>query len=484
MISAEVAPFVRTGGLADVVNELPRSLTALGHDVRVLTPWYRAIAEQGVQAPVVGAGLAIKSLPLPEGVPRTFDLRQGRLPGSRVPVYFVDQPAYFNRDGLYGDAGGDYADNGDRFGFLSLAAFSACKAVGFVPDVIHINDWHAGLVPVYLKAHFRADPHFARTGSLCTVHNLAFQGLFPDWQFARCGLGSELFTAEGLEFYGQMNTLKGALLFSDRINTLSPRYAEEIRSAEYGCGLEGVLRTRAADLSGIINGVNTDEWNPATDLHLGVRYGPDTLERKDAIKRDLRHELGLPEADVPLVAMVSRLDCMKGLSLIEEIADYLMHLDLQFVLLGKGDPRIEANFRRLGEIYAERFVIRLAYDVPLAHRIIGGADMTLMPSRFEPSGQNQLISLRYGTVPVVRAVGGLADTVRDYDPRSGRGNGFAFSEYNSMGLFNAIQRALDLYRDRAAWRRLQRAGMAEDYSWLASARQYEQLYRAIAASHA
>lgn len=484
VVSAEVAPFVRTGGLADVVGQLPRALAGLGHDVRVLSPWYRKIAQEGTPAPVIRESVSLAEHSLPEEMPRAFSLREGRLPGSEIPVYFVDQPAYFDRDGLYGDEQGDYHDNGDRFIFLARAAFAACKALRFKPDVMHVHDWHSGLVPVYLRNNYRTDPLFEKTGSLSTIHNLAFQGLFPDRQFARTGLDPELFTTEGLEFYGQMNTLKGALLYSDKINTLSPRYAEEIRNPEYGCGLEGVMRAREADLSGITSGLCTLEWDPQTDVHLAARYGPDSLGRKADAKRALKKELGLPADDVPLVAMVARLDGMKGLSLVEEIADYLMHLDLQFVLLGTGDGRIQDSFRRLAETYPEKAAVRLCYDVPLAHRIAAGADLSLMPSRFEPSGQNQLISLRYGTIPVVRSVGGLADTVHDYDVRTGKGNGFAFSEYNSMALFNAIQRALEVYKDAGAWRRLQLAGMAEDHSWAASARKYETLYREIVAIRA
>ena len=483
LVSAEVAPFVRTGGLADVVSELPRAQADLGHDVRVILPWYRNIAQQRIDAVLLRESVELGP-GMPEDMPSTFGLRQGWLPSSKIPVYFVDQPAYFDRQGPYGDEQGDYRDNGDRFIFLARAVFAACQSLDFKADVLHLNDWHGGMVPVYLRNSFREEALFKNTGSLYTVHNLAFQGLFPEWQFARTGLDPELFTTEGLEFYGQMNTLKGGLLFSDKINTLSPRYAEEIRNPEYGCGLEGVMRIREKDLSGIISGLDSVEWNPATDVHLPVRYGPDSLDRKADIKRALKKELGLPADDVPLVAMVSRLDAMKGLSLVEEIADYMVHLDLQFVLLGMGDARIQENFRRLAETYPEKVSFRLAYDIPLAHRIAGGADLSLMPSRFEPSGQSQLISLRYGTVPVVRSVGGLADTVQDYDARTGKGNGFAFSEYNSMALFNSIQRALEVYKDKAAWRRLQQAGMAEDHSWLASARQYEKLYREIVDLHA
>jgi starch synthase len=481
VVSAEVAPFAKTGGLADVAGALPRALSALGHDVRVLMPWYKKLADDGVQAPVIKAGVKLDPATLPEEMPKSFELRSAPLPGSKVPVYFIDQAAYFNREKLYGDSSGDYADNGDRFVFFARAALAAARAVGFQPDVVHLNDWHTGFVPVILRTQLAEDPFFAKTGTLFTIHNLAYQGLFPDWQHGRTGLDWGLYNTEGLEFYGQLNTMKGALLFADLINTVSPRYADEIKTQEFGCGLEGVLRGRAADLSGIINGLDYEEWDPATDAQLPYRYSPGKLEDKAKVKAALKKELGLPDDDVPLVAMVTRLDNMKGLSLVDEITDYLMHLDLQFVLLGTGEPRFQESFSRLAEYYPEKASVNLKFDNGLAHRIEAGADLFLMPSRFEPCGLNQLISLRYGTVPLVRAVGGLADTVREMDHKAGSGNGFVFSEYNSMALFNAIQRALEVYKDKATWRKLQRNGMAEDHSWGASAKEYEKLYRKIVA---
>jgi starch synthase len=480
LVSAEISPFAKTGGLADMAGELPRALAALGHDVRVLSPWYRKTAEQGTVASVVRGGVQLEGPGLPEEMPRVFTLRQASLPGTQIPAYFVDQPAYFDREGLYGDAQGDYRDNGDRFVFLARAALAVCKTLAFKPDVIHLNDWHTGLVPVYLKNTFRDDAFFKQTGTLFTVHNLAYQGLFPDWQFGRTGLDWSLFTTDGLEFYGQLNTLKGALLFSDRINTLSPHYAEEIRNVEFGCGLEGVLRGRGPDLSGIVSGLDVQEWNPATDRRLPHTYGPDSLEDKAKMKRAIKAELNLPEDDVPLVAIISRLENRKGLDLVEEIADYLMHLDMQFVLLGVGENRFQESFTRLAQTYPEKAAVCLRVDLDLAHRLVAGSDILLAPSRVEAGSQIQLIALRYGTIPVVRAVGSLADTIVDYDPRSGAGNGIVFSEYNSMALFNSIQRALELHKDKDAWRKLQRTGMAEDHSWAAAAKQYEKLYREVA----
>lgn len=481
IVSAEVAPFAKTGGLADVAGALPRALAKLGHDVRVLMPCYRQVSEGPWDLKLAKGGLQLEGAGLPDDMPRSFQLRESVLPGSQIPIYFVDQPQYFDRERLYGPVGEDYADNGDRFVFFARAALASLKALAFLPDVIHLNDWHTGFLPVYLRTTFRDDAFYKRISTLFTVHNLAYQGLFPDWQFGRTGLDWNLYTAEGLEFYGQMNTMKGALLFSDKLNTVSPRYAEEIRTAEFGCGLEGVLRGRSADLSGIINGLDIEDWDPLTDKNLPVNYGPESLEKKAQVKRELKKELGLPDDDVPLVAMVTRLDNMKGLSLVEEITDYIMHMDMQFILLGNGDPRFHESFQRLADTYPDKAAVRLKFDNGLAHRFEAAADIFLMPSRFEPCGLNQLISLRYGTVPVVRAVGGLADTVAEFDPKTGKGNGFIFHEYNSMGLFNALKRALEVYRTPAAWRQLQRQGMAADFSWSASAKKYEALYRELVA---
>ena len=481
IVSAEVAPFAKTGGLADVAGALPRALAKLGHDVRVIMPCYRQVAEGPWDLKLAKGGLQLEGAGLPDDMPRSLQLRESVMPGSAIPIYFVDQPQYFDRERLYGPLGEDYPDNGDRFVFFARAVLAALKGLAFLPDVIHLNDWHTGFLPVYLRTTFRDDAFYKRISTLFTVHNLAYQGLFPDWQFGRTGLDWNLYTAEGLEFYGQMNTMKGALLFSDKLNTVSPRYAEEIRTPEFGCGLEGVLRGRSADLSGIINGLDVEDWDPLTDKHLPVTYGPESLEKKAQVKAALKKELGLPDDDVPLVAMVTRLDNMKGLSLVEEITDYIMHMDMQFILLGNGDPRFHESFQRLADTYPDKCAVQLKFDNGLAHRFEAAADIFLMPSRFEPCGLNQLISLRYGTVPVVRAVGGLADTVSEFDPKTGKGNGFIFHEYTSMGLFNALKRALEVYRNQAQWRQLQRQGMAADFSWSASARKYEALYRELVA---
>jgi starch synthase len=389
----------------------------------------------------------------------------------------IDQPEYFERERFYGDEAGDFGDNLDRFAFFAHAALAAAESEGFIPDVIHCHDWHSGLIPAFLRTLYAQDPHWSKVGTLYTVHNLAYQGLFPEHLFHRSGLPSSLWNAEGVEFYGQLNFMKSAIRFADKINTVSPRYAEEIQTQELGCGLEGVLRTRKADLSGIINGLDYTEWSPEIDPHLSVKYSKDSLDLKAKFKHEFIQSQKLdwnPEA--PLIAVVSRLDNMKGLNLLEEIMDYLIHMDLNFILLGTGDPRYMESFKRVGETYPDKASIHLTFSNALAHQIEAAADIFLMPSRFEPCGLNQLISLRYGTVPVVRQTGGLADTVKEYDPKTGTGNGFTFHEFNSMGLFNAIKRALELYAQKDKWRALQSHGMSQDFSWAASARHYSELY--------
>ncbi len=475
-IAAECAPFAKTGGLADVVGALPKALAGLGHETRLVMPFYKSMRDSGW-----GKTLVKSSVHFPAWVPETrvlreFDIREDKLPGSEIPVWMLDQPLYYERERFYGDEKGDYADNLDRFAFFAHAALQACIATGWIPDVIHAHDWHAGLVPVYLRTLYSKSP-LAKASVVYTVHNLAYQGLFPDHQFVHLGLPGELFIAEQLEFYGQVNFMKAALLFADRVNTVSPRYADEIRGQEFGCGLDGVLRKRGETLSGIINGLDYSEWSPEHDKHLPAHYSVQALDRKKQVKAELLKLCGFEgDDDLPLLAVISRLDNMKGLNLIEEIMDYLMHMDLRLVLLGTGDPRFHESFQRVAEMYPDRCSVHLKFDNAVAHLIEGGSDIFLMPSRFEPCGLNQLISLRYGTVPVVRAVGGLADTVKEYDPKTGLGNGFTFHEFSSMGLFNAIQRALEAYKDSQLWAKIQKTGMSADYSWAASARAYVTLY--------
>jgi starch synthase len=484
-VSAECAPFAKTGGLADVCGSLPKALAALGHEVRVVLPYYKTVRTGGFGKTLLKAGVALSALAPESGIKRVFQLRKDLLPGAAIPVYMIDQPEYFERERFYGDEHGDFGDNLDRFAFFAHAALAAAESEGFKPDIVHCHDWHTGLIPAYLRTLYAGASFWEKTGTLFTIHNLAYQGLFPEHLYGRSGLPGSLWNTDGVEFYGQLNFMKAALRFADRINTVSPRYAEEIKGVELGCGLDGVLVERRGELSGIINGLDYGEWSPESDPHLSRKYSKDTLDNKEKFKQDFIKDFKLdwnPEA--PLLGVVSRLDAMKGLNLLEEIMDYLIHMDLNFILLGTGDPRYMESFKRIGETYPDKASIHLTFSNELAHKIEAASDIFLMPSRFEPCGLNQLISLRYGTIPVVRATGGLADTVKEYDPKGGGGNGFIFHEFNSMGLFNAIKRALELYPQKPKWRKLQQTGMGQDFSWGASAKHYDELYKKIGGIHA
>jgi starch synthase len=479
-VSAECAPFAKTGGLADVCGSLPKALAALGHEVRVVLPFYKTVRIAGFGKTLLKTGVTISALAPESGIKRVFQLRKDLLPGAAIPIYMIDQPEYFERDRFYGDESGDFSDNLERFSFFAHAALAAAESEGFKPDIIHCHDWHTGLIPAYLHTLYAQDKTWKNTGTLFTIHNLAYQGLFPEHLYGRSGLPGALWNTAGVEFYGQLNLMKAGLRFANRVNTVSPRYAEEIQGVEMGCGLDGVLVERKADLSGIINGLDYSEWSPDIDPHLSTKYSKDSLDLKLKYKHDFISSLKLDwNPDVPLLGVVSRLDNMKGLNLLEEIMDYLVHMDLNFVLLGTGDPRYMESFNRIGQTYPDKASIHLTFSNELAHKIEAASDIFLMPSRFEPCGLNQLISLRYGTVPVVRATGGLADTVKEFDPKAGTGNGFVFHEFNSMGLFNAIKRAVELYQNKEKWRKLQLTGMNQDFSWTASARHYSELYKKI-----
>lgn len=463
-----------------MAGSLPKALAALGHDVRVVLPYYRTVKQGGFGKAVFATGVKLSNVAPDTGLERNFDLRKDLLPGSSIPVYFIDQEKYFDREKLYGDESGDFPDNLERFAFFAHSVFSAAIESGFVPDIIHCHDWHTGMIPIFLRIHYKEVEAFKKAGTLFTVHNLAYQGLFPDHQYGKLGLPTELFQAEGLEFYGQVNFMKTALRFADRINTVSPRYADEIQGMEFGCGLEGVLHARRQDLSGIINGLDYTAWSPEIDPYLNIKYSKDSLDLKTKFKCEFVKSLGLDwDCDAPLLGVVSRLESMKGLDLLEEIMDYLMHMDMNFILLGTGEPRFMESFKHIGETYPDKASVHLTFNEAMAHRIEAASDFFVMPSRFEPCGLNQLISLRYGTVPVVRQTGGLANTVSEFDSKTLKGNGFTFHEFSSMGLFNAIKRALELYKNKDLWRTLQKNGMSADYSWGASARQYVDLYNTI-----
>jgi len=471
-VSSEVAPWSKTGGLGDVAGALPRALAARGHDVAVVTPRYRSVdpARHGLERldhtlrlRDDGAGLWVKR-------------------AGRARTYFVEHDRFFgSRPGLYGDARGDYADNAERFALLCRAALALPAALGLRPRIVHVNDWQSGLVPFLLRQEHGHDAALAWARTVFTIHNLAYQGVFPKHVVPALGLPWDVFRYEAMEFHDQLNFLKAGLVFADALTTVSPTYAREILGHEAGNGLDPLLRHRAGDLTGILNGIDTHEWDLATDPHLPAHFTAEDLSGKAVCKAALQRELGLPvRADLPLVAMVGRIADQKGHDLVVHALVELLARDLQLALLGSGRPDWEESLRAGARAHPDRMAARIGFDEGLAHRMEAGADLFLMPSRFEPCGLNQMYSLRYGTVPVVRAVGGLEDTVEDFDGWS-RGTGFKFREYTPQAMLLAVRRALEAFRDRKAWLGIVRRGMAQDFSWERSAASYEALYGRLGA---
>lgn len=471
--ASECVPFAKTGGLADVVGALPRSLAALGHQVTVYLPKYKQTRLP--QAPVVIPSVTV---PFDDRYRFASVLDGGRQAG--VQFYFIDFPQFFERDALYGTPLGDYSDNAERFALYSRAVLEASKILG-VPDVFHCHDWQSALVPVLLRSLYAEDPAFARTPVVFTIHNMGYQGLFPPETLPLLQLPWDLFTMAKLEFFGKANFLKGALIFSDFVTTVSKKYSQEIQTTEYGFGLEGVLRGRAATVTGILNGVDYNEWSPETDKFAVAHYSSADLTPKQECKRDLLKEFGVANGDtkLPVIGIVSRFAAQKGFDLISQVADRLAREELIIVALGTGDKEYEDLFRRLNKQYPRKFAVKVAYDNAIAHKIEAGADMFLMPSHYEPCGLNQIYSLRYGTVPVVRATGGLDDTIESWDAKTGKGTGFKFTEYTGDALLAAIRTALAAYKDQTSWQTLMRNGMSKDFSWDASAREYVKVYERV-----
>lgn len=475
MVTSEAHPFAKTGGLAEVAAALPAALARLGHSVTVVLPRYQgvspgAVPPERIDLPLGSSGVSVGFIdqPLTDG----------------VKAVLVDVPELFDRPGLYGVDGRDFPDNARRFAVLSRAALEYARLQGQPLDVIHAHDWQAGLVPVYQKMQLADDPIVGRATVVFTIHNLAFQGVFPRQALEAAGLGWNVFTPDAVEYWGNVSFLKGGVNFSERITTVSPRYAREILTPEFGFGFEGVLRQRSADVLGILNGIDTDRWNPATDPFT-ARYSAKNLTGKREAKAALLRELGLPldEAALarPVVGLISRLTYQKGFDLIEEAAPTLMALNATWAMLGSGEPRYEHMWRVLAAHHPDRVSATIGFNERLAHMIEAGADMFLMPSRFEPCGLNQLYSLRYGTVPVVRATGGLDDTV--IDAAEPGGNGIKFSAAAPGALITAVRRALELFEDRGKWEKLQQAGMATDPSWDVSAGEYVKVYRGGRGNH-
>lgn len=470
--TSEITPFSRAGGLADVSHDLTLTLARMGHEVIVVTPKYRQTRN---------TGLSLQPMPNVLEVPISWMKKPAKVWMShldhQVIVYFIERDELYDREGLYGNEFGDYQDNAERFIFFSRAVMELCRSLDLRPDVLHGNDWQTGLIPVYLKTLYAGDPALKSASSLFTIHNLGYQGLFWHYDLHLTGLGWEFFTPDVLEFFGKLNLMKGGIVFADLINTVSPNYRKEILTPTYGFGLDGVLRSREKDLYAVLNGVDYRVWDPAQDPHISAPYTKEHPENKRQCKTQLQESFNLKKrSDLPIIAVISRLLDRKGMDLISRIFPRLMQIEVEVVFMGAGADAYHSWVREAKEKYSNLIGFIEEYQDPMAHRIQAGADMLLMPSLYEPCGLEQLIALKYGTIPIVRAVGGLEDTVEDYQPKTDQGTGFKFKEYDEEHLLQAIQRSITVYRDKPRWKRLMERAMSRDFSWEQSAAQYLVLY--------
>ena len=467
IVTAEAVPFAKTGGLADVVTALAKELLKAGIEITVMMPLYPGIS-------VIPTGLITPLTLSFAGRSVTYSIVSASHQG--VKFIFVDAPSYFRRSGVYGESGTDYKDNDERFIFFARACLEYYSRRGERPDVLHCNDWPTGLFPLFLRTHYSHD-ELSKTPVVFTIHNIAYQGNFPGERFGLLELGGEYFTSDYLEFYGHVSFLKAALLYSDILTTVSKRYSQEIQTPEYGSRLDGVLRSRNNRLFGVLNGIDEEVWNPEKDPMLISNYSVKSLEGKVACRKDLLSEAGFDaETSRPVIGMISRLAAQKGFDLMEEAAERILNMDSLLLVLGTGEKRYEVFFESLRLRRPDQVAIAMKFDNVLAHKIEAGADMFLMPSRYEPCGLNQMYSLKYGTVPIVRATGGLDDSVQEWDSQSGTGNGFKFSEYTSESLLNAAARARKAFEDKEAWQTIMKNGMKGNYSWKSSALQYLTIY--------
>ena len=471
--ASEAVPFAKTGGLADVAGALPVHLEKLGHHVCLIMPYYRMAKKSQLHIEDTGHTIVVQiSDKLVEG--RIFRSTLG----DDVTVYLIRNDDYYDRPELYSTPEGDYTDNAERFIFYSKAVLKVLKKFNLKPDIIHCNDWQTGLIPVLLKYQEQDNNLFEHTATVFTIHNLAYQGLFWHLDMPLTNLSWDVFTPEGIEFFGKINLMKAGIVFSDVINTVSKKYSKEIQTPEFGCGLEGVLTKRSKDLYGIVNGVDYQRWNPEIDPFIKCKYSPSDMRGKKLCKEDLLLEFGLKNRkDVPVIGIISRLADQKGFDLIAEAIEDIMKLDIFFILLGTGSEKYHRLFKSIAEKYPQKAGIKLTFNNRLAHKIEAGSDFFLMPSRYEPCGLNQLYSLKYGTIPIVRATGGLDDTIKNYNPKTKQGNGFSFKTYSSKAMLAKIKEALKVYHSKDEWKHLVLRCMELDYSWLRSAKLYEQLYR-------
>lgn len=481
-IAGEMVPYCKTGGLADVVGALPKELIKFGANVTAVIPYYRQVAEW-FESQEKKPQIVVDNLPffLP-GYTGSACVHQ-LIDEKGVRVLFIDYPSAFDREALYTESGQDYEDNLMRFAIFSKAALEACKVLNIRPDIIHAHDWQAAMAVVFLKTHYRLDSFFDQTKAVLTIHNLGYQGRFPGNQYPALDLPWDYFNPEYLEYFGQVNVLKGGIIFADRITTVSPTYAEEIKTPEQGAGLDGVLVSRSQVLSGILNGVDYSDWDPRTDKFIPQNYWIDDLSKKMACSVALRNEMHLPESQGPLIGMVGRLAEQKGLELVIEAIDDIVKLDCQMVVLGTGEPKYHDALSQAAVKYPHHIAVKIGFSNALAHLIEAGSDMFLMPSKYEPCGLNQLYSLRYGTVPIVTATGGLKDTIDNFTEarlEKGKATGFVMRTFSSASLVSTLRKAVDLYRsDPAKWQKLMIAGMKKDFSWPRQAKKYHELYSSL-----
>jgi starch synthase len=476
-LSSEVTPFAKTGGLADVSGSLPVALKRAGLDVRIVMPFYRTIKEGTVKT-----CLLAKDLEVPFGdrllkvnIFETFL-------GEDIPVYLVDREDMFDRPGLYGNTKGDYYDNLERFSLFSHSSLKTAQAIGFRPDIIHCHDWQTGLVPALLKGPYKSSAVFSNAATVFTIHNMGYQGIFPPEKINITGLsGPQFFHPEGLEYWGRISLLKAGIVYSDAVTTVSPTYAREVLINEYGLGMEGVLLSRSKSLHGILNGVDYNEWDPSKDPDIPANYTSSMISGKKRCKAALLRDAGLdPDfKDRPLIGMISRLDKQKGLDILIQSLDDIIKLDSGLIILGSGDEAIQNKLLDAVDRFPGRVAIHTGFNNPLAHRIMAGADIFLVPSRYEPCGLTQMYALKYGTVPVVRATGGLNDTIDQYDEKLMTGNGLKFGTYDPVELFNAVKQAVSLFKDKKIWQRLMKTGMKSDFSWDRSAKRYLDIYNSV-----
>jgi len=479
-VAAEVAPFAKTGGLADVAAALPKALAERGHEVALILPKYLMVDRGGFETEPIDLPLLFRI----DDEERTGWIHRGKIPDTDIPVYFVVNDDFYNRNGLYQEGGKDYPDNLARFTFFCRSVLELLRSDEFPADVVHCHDWQTALIPIYLKTLERENPILSKIKTLFTVHNIAYQGVFPSDQLHITGLPGDVFTPEKIEFYGDINLLKGGLVYSDRVTTVSERYAKELLTSEFGHGLGPVVVSIQDRLVGILNGVDYETWDPETDKTLPANYSMENLSGKAVCKEALQKKFGLPTLpEVPILSTVCRFDRQKGVDLIGQVLDFLLlSEEIQFVALGSGDPEYERMFKELRDRFPQQVGVHVGQSEDLAHLIEAGSDIFLMPSRYEPCGLGQLYSLKYGTPPVVHHAGGLADTVRDYNDAQKDGYGFAFDRFEEKAFIRAIKRALFAYRDKTAWQAVQGRGMACDFSWDPSAQKYEKLYQDLVES--